>query len=308
VSAALAGALSRAWPAPAKINLFLHVTGRREDGMHCLQTIFQLLDYGDLLDFRVREDGQLRALSGLPGLAPERDLGLRAAALLQASSGTRMGADIFTRKRLPAGGGLGGGSSNAATVLVALNCLWGTGATTAELAAVGLALGADVPVFVHGRTAWAEGVGECLQPCAPDRRWFLVVAPGVSVSTAAVFGSAQLTAESPRIKIQAFSLASARNDCEPVTRAMYPEVARAMDWLAARAPCRMTGSGGCVFAAFAARAEAAAILAELPAPWRGFVAQGLGRSPLRGRLLRALRGNGCGGGGREGVPGERAGV
>ena len=276
--------ISRGWPAPAKINLFLHVTGRRPDGYHELQTVFQLLDLCDTLDFELREDGRIERVGGNEGVAPAQDLALRAARLLRDRTGARQGVDLAVHKRIPLQGGLGGGSSDAATVLVALNALWGTGLCTDALAELGLALGADVPVFVRGRSAWAEGVGERLTAVDLPVRWFAVVRPAVAVCTAEVFQAPELTRNSPKITISGFLQAGGHNDCEPVVAARYPEVARAIAWLGRTGTARMTGTGSCVFAAFPTRDEAAAALVDLPGGWQGFVARGLATSPLLGRL------------------------
>lgn len=279
--------LSRAWPAPAKLNLFLHLTGRREDGMHTLQTLFQLLDYGDSLDFRLREDGQLRRLAGPTEIAAHEDLAVRAAALLQTISSTRLGADIYVHKRLPAGGGLGGGSSDAATTLVALNRLWDIGAGEDELATMALSLGADVPLFVRGRTAWGEGIGERLTPeTSPGPAWFLVLDAGVAAASGRVYGEPDLTRDTPPRTITPASLAGTRNDCEAAVCRLYPEVGRALEWLGGQAPARLTGTGGCVFAGFERRERAEDALERIPPPWRGFVARGVYRSPLLERLER----------------------
>lgn len=276
--------ISRGWPAPAKINLFLHVVGRRPDGYHLLQTLFQFLDHGDDLTFTLREDGGIGRLNDLAGVPPEQDLVVRAARLLKAETGSPWGADISVAKVLPLGGGLGGGSSNAATVLVALNALWGTGLDAPALAKLGLALGADVPVFVHGVAAWAEGVGELLTPFAPEEGPVLVVFPGCQVPTTAVFGHPQLTRDTPAITIQRFSLAASHNDCEPITRRLYPAVGEALDRLSRHAPARMSGTGACVFACFATREAAAAVGRELPPAWQWFTAERRNRSPLLDRL------------------------
>jgi len=276
--------ISRGWPAPAKLNLFLHVTGRREDGYHSLQTAFQLVDLCDTLDIRPRDDGTIRRVEGPPEIDPEADLAVRAARLLQARTGCKLGADIWLRKVVPAGGGLGGGSSDAATVLVALNQLWATGLAAGQLAGLGLELGADVPVFVHGRSAWAEGVGEVLEPLELPPRWFAVVHPGVAISTAEVFQAPELTRNSPKITIRGFLQAGGRNDCEPVVVARRPEVREAIEWLGRSGEARMTGTGSCVFAAFLTRDDASQALAGLPAGWQGFVARGLDVSPLVHRL------------------------
>jgi 4-diphosphocytidyl-2-C-methyl-D-erythritol kinase len=280
------------WPAPAKINLFLHVVGRRPDGYHLLQTLFQFLDYGDELRFELREDGQIRRLNELEGVAPEQDLVVRAARLLKSHTGTSRGVDIEVAKVLPMGGGLGGGSSNAATVLVALNELWGTGVDTGTLARLGLGLGADVPVFVHGTAAWAEGVGELLMSCDADEGPVLVVFPGCQVPTGAVFGHPDLTRDTPAIKIQRFSLAESHNDCEPITRRLYPAVGEALDRLSRYAPARMSGTGACVFACFETRAEAERVGQELPPGWQWFTAERRNRSPLLDRLDAERRAHG----------------
>ncbi len=272
------------WPAPAKLNLFLHVVGRRADGYHELQTLFQLLDLRDQITLAVRQDGEIRRLSGPAGVVAGQDLTVRAARRLQQATGSRLGADIALDKRIPLGGGLGGGSSDAATTLVALNELWGTGLSRDQLAALGLELGADVPVFVGGRTAWAEGVGERLTAVETPARWFAVVHPGVAVATAEVFQAPELTRNSPKTTILGFLQAGGRNDCEPVVRARWPDVDRAISWLSRAAPARLTGTGSCVFAAFATREAAEAAVAGLPPGWRAFVARGLDRSPLEERL------------------------
>ena len=277
--------MSLAWPAPAKLNLFLHVTGRRPDGYHELQTVFQLLDFGDEIAVAPRADGLVLRPEGATDVAAESDLVVRAARRLQAEAGCRQGAEIRVRKRIPLGGGLGGGSSDAATTLVALNHAWGLGWPPERLAALGLALGADVPVFVHGRTAWAEGVGEKLRPLALPPAWYLVVCPGCAVSTARVFSDPELTRDTPKTTIKGFVSAGGRNDCEPVVRRLYPEVGAALDWLAPRARdgARLTGTGGCVFARFDSAAAAEAVLAVMPARWTGFVARGVGESALLAR-------------------------
>lgn len=272
------------WPAPAKLNLFLHVTGRRADGFHLLQTVFQFLDYGDALCFTVRDDGVVRRINELPGVAADADLAVRAARLLQAETGCALGVDMAVEKVLPMGGGLGGGSSDAATTLVALNALWRLGLDEERLAALGLSLGADVPVFVRGRAAWAEGVGERLEPVDLPEPWYLVLVPPVGVATAAVFGAPELTRDCPPITIRDFLAGRGGNVCEPVVRARFPAVAEALDWLDRFAPARMTGTGCCVFAAFADEEGAREVVARLPAGWRGFVARGRNRSPLLERL------------------------
>lgn len=282
--------VSRDWPAPAKLNLFLHITGRRADGYHLLQTVFQFLDHGDNLDFTLREDGCIQRRGGPAEVAPEDDLVVRAARLLQRHSGTTMGADIDLRKNLPSRAGLGGGSSDAATTLLALDSLWGTRLPPDRLAALGLELGADVPVFLGGRAAWAEGVGEKLSPLELPEPWFLVVDPGSRIVTREIFQAPELTRNSAPITIAGFRAGLGRNDFEPTVRARYPEVSQALDWLAGHAEsgagARLTGSGACVYAAFAEEAQARKVAEALPARWRGFVARGCNRSPLMARLER----------------------
>lgn len=274
-----------AWPAPAKLNLFLHIVGRRADGYHLLQTAFQLLDCGDTVRLRLRADGEVRRLDPLPGVAAEADLAVRAAHLLRDAAGIGRGADIAIDKRIPMGGGLGGGSSDAATTLVALNALWGTGLGEDELAALGQRLGADVPVFVRGRSAWAEGIGERLTPLDLPQRWYVVVDPGVHVPTAALFAAPELTRAAPQLTIPRFLAGEATgNAFEPVARARFPAVARALDWLGGYGEARLSGSGGCVFAAVDARETALGIVENRPAGLRGFVARGVAASPLLARL------------------------
>lgn len=272
--------MSAPWPAPAKLNLFLKVVGRRADGFHELQTVFQLLDLCDLLSFTPTDDGRITRPAGLADVPEEADLAVRAARLLQAESGCRRGAEIRIDKRIPEGGGLGGGSSDAATTLVALNRLWDLGLPRADLARIGLRLGADVPVFVAGRSAWAEGVGERLVPVALPERWYAVVRPDCRVPTGEIFQSPELTRNSPPTTITGFLSAGGGNDCEPVVRGRYPQVAAALDWLGARAEARLTGTGSCVFAAAPDEAAAGRLLEGLPAAWQGFVARGLADSPL----------------------------
>jgi 4-diphosphocytidyl-2-C-methyl-D-erythritol kinase len=277
-----------AWPAPAKLNLFLHIVDRRSDGYHLLQTVFQFLDVGDELDFRVRGDGLIRPLHRLEGVAPEEDLTVRAASLLQRTGGTRLGADIRLIKRLPLGAGLGGGSSDAATTLVVLNQLWQLGLSLDELAGLGLQLGADVPVFVHGQAAWAEGVGEKLTSLVLAQPWYLVVVPPCRVSTREVFADPELTRNTTPITIASFHAGKTNNDCAPVVYRRYPEVAQARERLARFAPPRLTGTGACVFASFATEVEARRVwdrlAPDLPGNWHGFIAAGLNRSPLHERL------------------------
>ena len=275
------------WPAPAKLNLFLHILGQRPDGYHLLQTVFQLLDVGDMLSFIPDDSSEIRRAYELPGVAPDKDIILRAARLLQPLAKTPgAGVCIDLNKRLPIGGGLGGGSSTAATTLVALNQLWHCRQTPTQLAQLGLALGADVPVFVYGHTAWAEGVGEELTPVDLPEAWYVVLAPRVSVSTAEVFADPQLRRDCPAITIRDFLAGRAElsNVCEPRVRVGYPEVAAALDALAAFAPARMTGTGACVFATFPTESAAQQTWNHLAGQWRGFVARGVNRSPLLVRL------------------------
>jgi 4-diphosphocytidyl-2-C-methyl-D-erythritol kinase len=274
------------WPAPAKLNLMLRVLGRRPDGYHRLQTVFQFIDRCDLLHFEPRDDGSIRRVSDLADVSPEDDLVVRAACLLQERSGCRAGAGIWLDKRLPMGGGLGGGSSDAATTLVALNALWGTGLTVDDLTRVGLALGADVPVFVRGLAAWGEGVGEALSPVDLPEPWYLVVVPPCSVSTAAVFSDPDLTRNSPPITIADFLAGDDRNDCLPIAKARYRPVAQALDWLAGVARARLTGTGACAFASFPTLEEAAAAREQVIRRFDCFVARGLNRSPLLDRVQR----------------------
>lgn len=266
-------------PAPAKLNLFLHITGRREDGYHLLQTVFQFLDHGDELGFRTRTDGILTLTPPVPGVPDEQNLVIRAARALQQRTGCTLGADITLKKRLPMGGGIGGGSSDAATTLIGLNHLWQTGLTSDELAETGLALGADVPVFVRGEAAWAEGVGEKLTPLADlQEPWYLVLVPPVQVPTVTIFRDPQLTRNTPAIRVSAFLAQGGQNDCEPVVRRLYPEVDAALDWLSRFGEARLTGTGACVFQACASQAEAMERLSRSPIP--GFVARGCNRSPV----------------------------
>ncbi|MFN3398544.1 MAG: 4-(cytidine 5'-diphospho)-2-C-methyl-D-erythritol kinase [Sulfurimicrobium sp.] len=270
-----------AYPAPAKLNLFLHVVGRRPDGYHLLQSVFRFVDHGDQLHFNLRQDGRITRTTDLPGVPPEQDLVVRAARLLQEATGCALGVEIAVEKRLPLGGGLGGGSSDAATVLLALNRLWHLNLPRAELQRLGLQLGADVPVFIFGESAFAEGVGELLQPVSLPPAWYLVIVPPVAVATAEIFAAPELTRDTTSIKMCDLSTAQLRNDLQAVVGARYPEVAACLDWLAQFGNARMTGSGACVFAEFATQREARRALARKPAKWQGFVARGLDRHPLR---------------------------
>src|SRR5256714_1873016 len=268
------------WPAPAKLNLFLHVTGRRADGYHELQTLFQLIDLCDTIAIRVREDGRIERTAGASLVEPHADLAIRAARSLQAATGIRLGASLRVLKRIPLGGGLGGGSSDAATALLALNELWSCGLSVSELAALARPLGADVPVFVQGSSAWAEGIGERLTPVTLPARGYGIIHPGVAVSTREVFQSPELTRNSPLITIRAFFESGGRNDCEAVVRSRSPEVAEALEWLSRVAPAHLTGTGSCVFSACGSASDAERLAARVPDRWRSFVARGLNSSPV----------------------------
>ena len=270
------------WPAPAKLNLFLHITGRRADGYHVLQTVFRLLDWGDRIGLRLREDGQVRRKgASVAGVAEADDLVVRAAIALKNATNCGKGVDIRVEKRIPAGGGFGGGSSDAATVLVALNALWGTGLDEDALAALGVCLGADVPVFVRGRSAWAEGVGELLTPLELPEAWYLLVDPGVHVPTAELFRSPDLTRDAAPVKIADFASGTVLgNAFEPVLRRREPAIEAAFQALSGIGRARLTGSGSGCFVEFATRAAAEQALAELPPQLRAWVAAGVDRSPL----------------------------
>lgn len=280
------------WPAPGKLNLFLHIVGRRSDGYHLLQTAFQFIDLCDELSFWQRADGVIERVGEVAGVPAGADLALRAAQVLAAQHGVRAGVGIELRKRLPVHGGVGGGSSDAATVLVALNQLWRLDLSVEALAALGLGLGADVPVFVRGQAAWAEGIGEQLTPADFPAPIYVLVQPDVLITTAELFQATELTRDSPIITMTGFLTAGGRNDFEPVVRRRYPAVAEALDWLGQVAPARLTGTGSCVYAAMPDERTAHETLARLPVCWRGYVVRGLNRSPLlkRGRLEEAQTG------------------
>ncbi|MFM1115726.1 4-(cytidine 5'-diphospho)-2-C-methyl-D-erythritol kinase [Yersinia enterocolitica] len=271
------------WPSPAKLNLFLYITGQRAGGYHLLQTLFQFLDYGDELTIVPRDDDQIRLLTPIIGVENEQNLIIRAARLLQqhpSSAKVPRGADISIDKRLPMGGGLGGGSSNAATVLVALNTLWHCGLSDEELAALGLTLGADVPVFVRGHAAFAEGIGEKLHPAEPIEKWYLVVHPGVNIPTPIIFSDPELKRNTPIRPLAALLSAPYANDCEPIARKRFREVEQALSWLLEYAPSRLTGTGACVFAEFDTESSARQVLSIAPEWLHGFVARGVNLSPL----------------------------
>lgn len=266
---------------PSKLNLFLHITGRRADGYHNLQTLFQLLDYGDTLSFTTRADGEITLAPEIPGVAFEHNLIIKAARTLEPFKPADAGVDIHLEKHLPMGGGIGGGSSNAATTLVALNHLWGCGLSKSQLQTIGLQLGADVPVFINAQTAWAEGVGEELQAIEMQPKWFLVIQPGCHVSTAEIFSHKDLTRDTSAIKVAAFLERGGQNDCEALVRKLYPQVDNALIWLQNfDRNARMTGTGACVFASFASAEEALKVQAQLPKHLPSFVAQGVNQSPL----------------------------
>ncbi|MBM3365598.1 MAG: 4-(cytidine 5'-diphospho)-2-C-methyl-D-erythritol kinase [Betaproteobacteria bacterium] len=273
--------------APAKLNLFLHVVGRRADGYHLLQSVFQLIDLHDTLHFRLREDLAIVRSTEIDGVAAEQDLSVRAARLLQSKAQARgidvAGVEIATEKRLPMGGGIGGGSSNAATTLIALNHLWGIGLSRTDLMRLGLALGADVPFFLGGGNAFVEGIGERLTPVQTAPSWFVLIHPGVSVPTPLIFQSPELTRDSKVVKIADFSdrlPGFGRNDLQAVAARAFPPVADALDWLSHRADARMTGSGAGVFASFASESDAAATLQQVPAQWRAWKAKALAEHPM----------------------------
>ncbi|QYM90929.1 4-(cytidine 5'-diphospho)-2-C-methyl-D-erythritol kinase [Dickeya zeae] len=285
---------SNRWPSPAKLNLFLYITGRRPDGYHNLQTLFQFLDYGDTLTITPRQDQHIVLLTPLPGVPDEQNLVVRAARLLQEwcqQAGLPFaGADISIDKRLPMGGGLGGGSSNAATVLVALNQLWHSQVPVDTLAALGLKLGADVPVFVHGHAAFAEGVGEQLTPASPEEKWYLVVHPGVSIPTPLIFGDPDLTRDTPARSLSQLLTQTFSNDCEAVVRKRFREVEERLLWLLEYAPSRLTGTGACVFAEFDTESAARQVLDRAPEGLQGFVARGMNVSPLQQQLSGQFKG------------------
>lgn len=278
---------SLACAAPAKLNLFLHVVGRRDDGYHLLQTLFRFIDLNDTLHYTLRQDGAVHRVNVIDGVPEEQDLCVRAARLLQQETGCALGVDIELEKRIPMGGGLGGGSSDAATTLLALNRLWNLNLSRERLMQLGLTLGADVPVFVFGDNAFAEGVGERLQAYQVPEAWYVVLSPPVHVPTAKIFTHPELTRNTISITIRAlpiggaFPAAQFGNDLQSVACKLYPEIERHLVWLAQFAPALMTGSGACVFAAFATEEEAKAVLRQLPGDMRGFIARGMRHHPLR---------------------------
>lgn len=268
------------WLSPAKINLFLHITGQRSDGYHELQTAFQFIDYCDLISVEVTQSPEVKLLNPIKGVDDADNLIIRAAKLLQHDANVNAGALISLDKRLPMGGGLGGGSSNAATTLVALNQLWGCGYSKQRLADLGLSLGADVPVFINGHAAWAEGVGEILTPISPEEPWYLIVVPDCHVSTVEIFSDPELTRDCKSMTMSGFLSGEGRNVCEEVVKRAYPSVADVIEWLSLYAKPTMTGTGACVFASFKSKDEAEKVMGNLPSIWQGFVAKGCNVSPL----------------------------
>jgi len=272
------------WPSPAKLNLFLYITGRRDNGYHELQTLFQFVDFGDDLTIQANESSQITITPEIPGVSTEDNLIWKAATALQKYASCSFGAEIKLKKVLPMGGGIGGGSSNAATVLVALNFLWRLNLSDDQLAEIGLKLGADVPVFVRGYSAFAEGVGEQLHPANPDEKWYLVVKPQVSIATADIFTHPKLTRNTPKRALTTLLEQEYVNDCEKIVRMLYPEVDKQLSWLLQYAPSRLTGTGSCVFAEFSSKLEADSILEKLPDTVSAFVAKGRNVSPLKETL------------------------
>jgi 4-diphosphocytidyl-2-C-methyl-D-erythritol kinase len=280
---------SAAWPAPAKLNLCLHIVGRRDDGYHLLQSAIQFIDLCDWLHFYPRPAGVIERINGPADVPAEQDLVVRAARLLADQAASAAGVAIQLQKKIPMQAGLGGGSSDAATTLVALNRLWNLNWEVDRLAALGLKLGADVPVFVRGQAAWVEGIGEVLQPAEYPESTFLVIKPPAAVSTASIFCAPELTRNTPITTIRAFRESGGHNDCTATVRGRYPEVAQALDWLGKYGNAKLTGTGACVFAEFADSPSAHIALAQLARDrpdWQGYVAQGLNRSPLLARLAR----------------------
>ena len=276
-------------PAPAKLNLMLHILGRRADGYHELQTLFQFLDFGDELGFALRQDGQIHLHTPIEGVPHDSNLIVRAARLLQQQSGCNLGADIWLDKRLPMGGGIGGGSSDAATTLLGLNHLWQLACSEDQLADMGLSLGADVPVFVRGHAAFAEGVGEKLQPVTLSEPWFLVAIPQVLVSTVEIFSDAELTRDTPPIKVRSLLEGGGHNDCLPVVQKRYPEVRNALILLNKFVPAKLTGTGACVFGSFPNEDDADKVARQLPGTLPSFVAQGRNISMLHRKLEKLVK-------------------
>jgi len=277
--------ISLGWPAPAKLNLFLHITGQRQDGYHLLQTVFQFIQLIDVIDFTILESGLVRRSSISLKIDERDDLVIKAAQKIKKRSGSKLGVDISVKKNIPIGGGLGGGSSDAATTLVALNELWQTGLSIDELSEIGLSLGADIPFFINGNAAWAEGVGDKLTPINLDECFYLVIYPNCSISTKAVFEASDLTRNTPRITIRDFRDGNGKNDCESYVRNHYHDVTEALDWLGEYASSKLTGTGACLFAQFSDENEANEVKYKLPTKWQGYVVKGINKSPLLGRLI-----------------------
>ena len=277
--------ISLGWPAPAKLNLFLHITGQRQDGYHLLQTVFQFIQLIDVIDFTILESGLVRRSSTSLKIDERDDLVIKAAKKIKKRSGSKLGIDISVKKNIPIGGGLGGGSSDAATTLVALNELWQTGLSIDELSEIGLSLGADIPFFINGNAAWAEGVGDKLTPINLDECFYLVIYPNCGISTKAVFEASDLTRNTPRITIRDFHDGKGKNDCELYVRNHYRDVTEALDWLGEYASSKLTGTGACLFAQFSDENEANEVKYKLPTKWQGYVVRGINKSPLLGRLI-----------------------
>lgn len=277
--------ISLGWPAPAKLNLFLHITGQRQDGYHLLQTVFQFIQLIDVIDFTILESGLVRRSSISLKIDERDDLVIKAAQKIKKRSGSKLGVDISVKKNIPIGGGLGGGSSDAATTLVALNELWQTGLSIDELSEIGLSLGADIPFFINGNAAWAEGVGDKLTPINLDECFYLVIYPNCGISTKAVFEASDLTRNTPRITIRDFRDGNGKNDCESYVRNHYHDVTEALDWLGEYASSKLTGTGACLFAQFSDENEANEVKYKLPTKWQGYVVKGINKSPLLGRLI-----------------------
>ena len=277
--------ISLGWPAPAKLNLFLHITGQRQDGYHLLQTVFQFIQLIDVIDFTILESGLVRRSSISLKIDEHDDLVIKAAQKIKKRSGSKLGVDISVKKNIPIGGGLGGGSSDAATTLVALNELWQTGLSIDELSEIGLSLGADIPFFINGNAAWAEGVGDKLTPINLDECFYLVIYPNCGISTKAVFEASDLTRNTPRITIRNFRDGNGKNDCELYVRNHYHDVTEALDWLGEYASSKLTGTGACLFAQFSDENEANEVKYKLPTKWQGYVVKGINKSPLLGRLI-----------------------
>lgn len=278
------------WPSPAKLNLYLYITGRRPDGYHELDTLFQFLDYGDTLTFSLRQDQQIHLITPISGVTDQNNLIIRAAKLLQNTTKCQLGVDITINKIIPMGGGLGGGSSNAATVLVALNYLWKCGLSEEQLISLGITLGADVPIFIYGRAAYAEGIGEKLSPASPPEKWYLVVHPGINVSTADIFNDPELKRDSPKLTLSDKLSQPFANDCQFIVQKRYAKVEQLICRLLEYSSARLTGTGACVFAEFDTEDAARQVLNDIPEWSHGFVARGVNISPLR-RVFSEMKNN-----------------